>query len=222
MKFTVPSSLPELIFYIWKIIDLPTVNIDEFIHKTSFEYYLRPPKKTKVIVQNAIKQGLLIKDLNENLTLSQDLYDQFITWQETTKKEISEKMNIIKEFNESEKSKDKKVNFGILLKTLLDSGTMNRGISVPTDSIKITQQDIENGVIEAKISGTDEYKLIIDIKSKTLVHDCQDFISKRIKNKKLCKHVVKLFLMIKDENEPLSTKILKDIVENINNWDFSG
>jgi len=73
--------------------------------------------------------------------------------------------------------------------------------------------EIDDKHIVAKVK---DYIIEINMKEKYIMHNCDDW-HKRVKEKKFCKHVCKLFLMLPEE---LSLKILGDIVKNIDEWKF--
>ena len=55
---------------------------------------------------------------------------------------------------------------------------------------------------------------------KILKHDCHDFQTKRAQNKKFCKHLAKLFLLLKEKDEKRATLFLENITKDVNKWDF--
>jgi hypothetical protein len=61
-----------------------------------------------------------------------------------------------------------------------------------------------------------EYTIIIDGKTKTILHDCADW-SRVLPTKKICKHIGKLLLTI---DRVKAEKILKDLYYKKENWQF--
>jgi len=94
---------------------------------------------------------------------------------------------------------------------LTDYARLERGKNI-NDSELIIKELLE-GRIKARIK---KYTIEVDLQRRLLKHDCNDWRKGRNK-KRICKHVVKLFLMIPKEH---SKKILRDIVENRDDWGF--
>jgi hypothetical protein len=61
-----------------------------------------------------------------------------------------------------------------------------------------------------------EYTFRIDIPSRTISHNCQDWIN-NMESKNMCKHLGKLFLMLDDGK---STNILKQVLKEKEDWSF--
>ena len=86
----------------------------------------------------------------------------------------------------------------------------------------ITEFDFQKGSIKSEYRGSKEEPYIIEINTKNqkLIHNCHDFQTRRLENKKFCKHLAKLFLILKEKDEQSATNFLSEIAENINKWDF--
>jgi len=61
-----------------------------------------------------------------------------------------------------------------------------------------------------------KYTIEVNRKTKVLKHDCEDW-SQGLGMKRLCKHMIKLFLILPSED---SRQILTDLVENTDTWRF--
>ena len=219
MNFKIPyNNDSELLLYIWKVIDLPNISMNELLYKISFELFLLSPEEALEFLQRSIKSNILEKDDNNNLQLPQNSYKKLKTWQLKRKEIILTKLNFIDDF-EAEKSS----NFNTLLKSFLDKGTINRAASISNNAFQLSQIDFETGIIKAQVTGSKEvpYNIEIDTKNKILNHNCHDFETRRAINKKFCKHVAKFFILLKEKNEKSAGNLLKRIAENINDWEFS-
>ena len=77
--------------------------------------------------------------------------------------------------------------------------------------------------IEKSCIGTKEesYNISINTNDKIIKHNCHDFETRRSQEKKFCKHLVKLFFLLKDENQEQTEQFLSRIGENIDDWDFT-
>lgn len=227
MNFAIPrNNASELLLYIMKIIDLPYTTINDLLYQISFELFILPPDKAVEFIKITIKNGLLKEDANQNVSLSQNLKNKLKSWQLKRKKTILNKLNsrINKSSTTNIDKYEKDTNYNTLLKAFLDKGTINRAATISEAAFNITEFDSNKGIIKANVSGKkeDSYDIEINTKKRTLNHDCDDFKTRRAENKKFCKHLAKLFLILKEKNEESATKFLKEIAKNINEWKFSG
>ena len=108
------------------------------------------------------------------------------------------------------------------MKAFLDKGTINRTVSISEDDFAISEFNFEKGIIKTEVTGSKAEPYIIEVntKNKKIIHDCHDFQTKRSVNKKFCKHLAKLFLLLKEKDEESATNFLSEIAENINKWEF--
>ncbi len=225
MNFAIPrSSNSEMLLYIWKIIDLPYIFYNDLLFRISFDLYLDPPEKAKIFINKCIEDKFLIKDDNLNLKLSQNLNKQFMDWQKKRKFMV---LKNIKTANKVEHLKNdiskKSTNFSVLINAFVDKGTLNRSVSISDTAFEILIFDHLTGIIESKVKGSKEesYIIKIDTNAKVLLHNCHDFETRRADNKKFCKHIAKLFLLLKDKNEKLTEFFLNKIAEDVEMWDFT-
>jgi uncharacterized Zn finger protein len=225
MNLKIPrENKSEFLLYTWKIIDLPEITFQDLLYTISFELFLMTPEKTVNFIKKALKNNYLTKDSENNLKLSPSFQKKLDDWQEKRRQSILTKISQSKKQEETIKSlnKAKTTDFNTLIKAFTDKDTLNRAVTVSDASINILKLDENEGIIEAKISGSQEepYTVKIDTTQQLLKHNCGDYIKRRAANKKFCKHLVKLFLMIKSKNENNAIYFLKKISENINNWEF--
>jgi hypothetical protein len=69
-----------------------------------------------------------------------------------------------------------------------------------------------------EISGkVKDYLVRIDLKNHTILHDCEDW-RKSMDSKNMCKHLGKFMLSI---DEGRATKLLRDVLENKEQWKFT-
>ena len=105
---------------------------------------------------------------------------------------------------------------------MLDKGTINRAVAESDNTYEFKSIDSKQEIIRAKVQGSQEipYDIEININNKMIKHNCQDFLTKRAKNKKFCKHLAKLFLLLKSKNADLASYFLECITKDINEWNF--
>ncbi len=224
MNFAIPrNNISEMLLYIWKIINLPYILYNDLLFRISFDLYLDPPEKAKTFINKCINEKFLIKDENQNLKLSEGLNKQLLDWQKSREKMVFKKIRTANNIEHLKNDISKKsTNFSVLINAFVDKGIINRSVSVSDTAFEILNFDPSKGIIEAKVKGTKEesYIIEIDVNAKILRHTCHDFESRRADTKKFCKHITKLFLLLKERNEKHAVFFLNDIAENIEMWDF--
>jgi hypothetical protein len=226
MKISVPRNNPEdMILYTWKIIDLPSISYEDLLYKVIFEYYIFNPKDASLFIDDALTNGLLISEENSLIRLSDELSQKFKEWQKLRQLKIKE--NIMNRKKREKVVKRIQINnenkFNHLIKKISDNGALNRAVTISDDALDITIINKKKGILEAEIKGTSEknYIVNININEQILLHNCHDFETRRAKAKMFCKHLIKLFLYLKKENEELAIYFLENIISQINDWDFS-
>jgi hypothetical protein len=225
MNFAIPrNNNSDLILYIWKIIDLPLIPLNDLIYKISYGLFLQSPDKAKIFIENCLKNNLLTKDDNGNLILSSALKRKIDSWQKQRKEEVIGNINSAKKINQlkSDFIKEEASNFSILLKSFVDRPTLNRAASISNLAFNIKVFDSIKGIIDSTVSGSRDEPYVIELNTNTklLKHNCHDFETRRSKNKQFCKHLAKLFLLLRDTDKALTEFFLKDIAENIDVWEF--
>jgi len=216
MNFPTPKNATEMVLYVWKIIDLPTISKSDLIYTISFELFLFPPEKAKLFVDKAIQSKLLINAPKGHLKISQNQAKKLNIWQSKRKQEIIENLIIRKT-----KKLKKGSSFNTMLNFFADKGTINRAVGISSSNFDVI--DFNKGSIAANVVGTKEeaYLISVNIKDKILKHNCHDFETRRSSEKKFCKHIVKLFFLLKEENQEQTEQLLSEIGENIDDWDFT-
>ncbi|MFW9949371.1 MAG: hypothetical protein ACFFKA_04530 [Candidatus Thorarchaeota archaeon] len=226
MNFAVPrESLTEMVLYIWKIINYPQISLDDLIFKISFELFLFNPNEAKFFIEKAIKGRFLSKASDNIIKLTNSLETRLIEWQRIQKIDFKNKLYQLRNQDQTRKEflEENDNHFNVLLKALLDKGTINRAAAISDDTFEITTFSPKESKIVANVKGSKEipYHIIIDINNKVISHNCNDFETKRAQNYKFCKHLAKLFLLLKKENEDWVNQVLEKIINNIEEWSFS-
>lgn len=218
-----PSNHKELIIYIWRSLDLQSIGREELIYYISFELFLLKPNKSVQLVNELIKKGFLVEKSGK-VFLSKELRENFITWQKKKNEKVKNALEDIslKAINLNNLSKERKGSFNMFLKELSDESTLNRSVSVSKNSFTFHELNIDQGIIRGEVSGTKEkrYKFEVELNKKKIIHDCHDYLTRKSRQKKLCKHLVKLFIILKSENESKTEKILTNIMEELDDWEF--
>jgi len=106
--------------------------------------------------------------------------------------------------------------FAEILKSLTDKSTLDRAESISSNCIRILKIDKEIGLIKAEVQGNKliPYKLKVDISQKTLYdmiyHDCPDYLARKKPNNRFCKHIVKFFYILNNQDSGLAHRLLTE------------
>jgi hypothetical protein len=213
-----------MVLYIWKVIELPSISLSDLLYELSFELFLFSPNGASKFIQKVVDNNFLIEVPNNKFKLSHNLEQKLKNWH------IKRKVQILKKIESSKKETQEIDNFdnnnlnkfNTLLKAFLDKGTLNRAVTVSDSAFNIIKFDPKSKIIEAEVKGSKDalYNIEISINDKFIRHNCQDFQTNRAKNKTFCKHLAKLFLLLKTKNEKSALFFLESITNEINNWDF--
>jgi hypothetical protein len=225
VNFAIPrNNNSEMVLYIWKIIDLPSISLSDLLYELSFKLFLFSPNGANQFIQKVVDNNFLIEIPNNMFKLSHNLEQKLKNWHIKRKALILKKIESSKkETQEIDNFEKKNLNkFNTLLKAFLDKGTINRAVTVSDSAFNITKFDPKGKIIKAEVKGSNDapYNIEISINDKFIKHNCHDFQTNRAKNKKFCKHLAKLFLLLKKKNEKSASFFLESITNEINNWDF--
>jgi len=225
MNLEVPrNNHSELIFFLWKIIDLPQISLNNLLYKISFELFLFPPEEATKFVDTCIENNLIVVNKKGDLSLSNPLKTKLKVWQKHRRDEIKQKINSTRKITQLQNDIEsgKSTNFSVLFKSFVDKGTLNRAARVTNKAFDIKQLDFVKGVIKATVLGSkgDPYILEIDLNEKFLKHNCHDFKARKSQNKQFCKHLTKFILLLRENYEDSVELFLKTLYENIENWEF--
>jgi len=225
MNFSIPRNKPsELVLYIWKIIDLPEISYNELLYKICFELFILSPRKAAEFIELSIENEFFLKNSKGNLLLSQSLRDALQKWQIKRRNMIKDNLslNSVEGGSNNNEMREKGSNFNTLIKAFLDKSTINKAAILSESDFNFSKLNVNDGIIKAEVTGAHKkiYNLIIDRTNKQIDHNCDDFKTKKARNKKFCKHLAKLFLIMKEKDEKSTTSLLEEIAQNINNWEF--
>ncbi|MEJ2249618.1 MAG: PD-(D/E)XK nuclease family protein [Candidatus Lokiarchaeota archaeon] len=94
----------------------------------------------------------------------------------------------------------------------------NRAKAIADEKVNII--DLNENRILAYVK---DYKIIINMNDKKIIHNCGDFSYHQRYIKQFCKHLLKLFLFLKEYKmeESEFSSIINSIGNNINEWDFT-
>jgi len=214
-----------ILLYLWKIIDLPNLSLNNLLFKISYDLFLFPPEKAIEFINLCLKNKLLIETDKNDLTLSNSLQRELEDWQQGRRNKIKKNINSLKKSNQlkTDIEKGKAPNFSKHLKSLVEKETLNRAVRVTNEAFDIKELDFDKGIIKATVSGSkeDPYIIELDVNNKNLKHDCHDFEARRSKNKQFCKHLTKFFLLLRERHKTSTEKFIKSLSEDLENWSFT-
>jgi len=225
MNLEVPrNNHSDLLFFLWKIIDVPQISLNNRLYKISFELFLFPPEEATKFIDTCIENNLIIENERGDLTLSKSLNTKLKVWQNRRRDEIKQKINSTRKITQLQNDIEngKSTNFSVLIKSFVDKATLNRAARVTNKAFDIKQLDFVKGIIKATVLGSkgDPYIIEIDLNEKFLKHNCHDFKARKSQNKQFCKHLTKFILLLRDNYEDSAELFLKTLSENIENWEF--
>ncbi|MFX0155072.1 MAG: HD domain-containing protein [Candidatus Hodarchaeota archaeon] len=114
-----------------------------------------------------------------------------------------------------------------LIKNLTDKSTLERAESISNKCIRILKIDKEIGLIEAEVQGNKlfPYKFNFNISQKNLYdviyHNCPDYLARKKPNNKFCKHIIKVFNLLNNQDSEFIHGLLQEFDSKIskNNQD---
>lgn len=220
-----PLNNPQLLLvYLWKIIDLPIISLNNLLFRISYDLFLLPPDKAHEFINLCIENKFLVVTKENDLTISNSLKNELRDWQNHRKNEVKQKILSVKKIHQLKTAieEGKSTNFSTYLKSLVEKETLYRAAKVTDEAFNIKELDFNKGVIKATVSGSKEEPYIIemDLNTKYLKHDCHDFEARRSKNKQFCKHLTKLFLVLRESHKTSTEQFLKSLSENLEKWNF--
>jgi hypothetical protein len=227
MNFSIPrQDNTKLLLYLWKIIDLPYIHLDDLLYRISYELFIFPPEKAIIVIKNMLKDALLEEDDMGRISLSPNLNNKLELWQKNMKNKVLGEIKLAnkRRSTTSNFENDEKSNFNILIKSLADKGTINRAVNISNNAFEIKELDAEQGIIRSTVLGSKEvsYHIEINLKEKLLKHNCHDFVTRKRTDKQFCKHLVKFCLLLLEKYKGTAEIFLKDLGENYDVWDFEG
>ncbi|MFX1390729.1 MAG: HD domain-containing protein [Promethearchaeota archaeon] len=111
--------------------------------------------------------------------------------------------------------------FTELIKSITDKNTLDKANTLSDTCIRIIKLEKENGLIETEIQGNtiNPYKLNISLSQNSLYgiidHDCPDYLARKRPNNKFCKHIIKFFYFLNDQDSDLAINVVNKISKMI-------
>ncbi len=218
------KNIRELVIYIWKSLDLPSITKENLLYYISFELFLFKPNKTIQIVNEALKKGFLIEKKGY-LSASNSIRSELEKWQIAEGDRVDQALNEIKNraIIQNELESEKHSSFNMLLKEFADQNILNRAVTISKNAFSEVNTNFNRGLITAQVIGSNEspYKIEINVNKKKISHNCHDFATRRRNLKKFCKHLVKLFLILRADYESELEDLLKKVRNDIDLWEFT-
>ncbi len=155
---------------------------------------------------NAIKNAVeMLGKLGEATPEQRIVYDKITTYREEGKRPRGDQPLSSFMVNEEDLSvADHLLHF-------TDSRRIGRGEKIPNSDLEITRSS--NDKISARLR---DYHIDIDLDRKVLKHDCDDWMKGKT-TKRMCKHLVKLFMTLPPGQ---SKRVLSRIWDDVDGWIF--
>jgi len=114
----------------------------------------------------------------------------------------------------AESSRKEIENLGLeeLLQRFLGAARLERAKAIPDNMVSLSS--LGRDVVSGKVK---QYSVQIDIKNKTITHDCEDW-KKNMRSKLMCKHLGKALLVLDNAK---SVAILRQILLEKDDWTFN-
>ncbi|MBD3352864.1 MAG: hypothetical protein GF364_15375 [Candidatus Lokiarchaeota archaeon] len=238
MDITIPSKEKDLVQYIWKTLSDEPFTREELIYKISFKMNL-PFKPTTLNrkIKTALEEGFLQKQ-GKKLIPSDEILTHLKKQREFLKSNFSKmcpnqaKWDRIEDNYDpwkiisielTEQSEEESLHFIRQIKKTFSKEEMTSGRRLDRSRIHYKNLDEENMVLEAEVDGShgEKYKLVIDVKNKKIIHDCEDFIRHRMNKKEFCKHFFNTVYELKEQAPYLGITIIESIKEDRDSFKFS-
>ena len=226
MSFAVPADLREIVLYWWKIIDRPSILLDELYNFIAFDLFLAPLDKTRAIVDKAIQDGYLIADpIQETVTLSESLNSDFQAWQKMGIEKVQRMSELITQAWRPPLEITEKSVYDILQSDIADVSVREKAGKMLASAIKVEKVDFNSEIMgygkEENEKGEDiQYPFCINVPSRMLQHNCPEYLDLRRDQKRLCPHLVRAFTKLFISNELQTQQLIRDLVDNRESWTF--
>lgn len=227
MSFAVPADLREIVLYWWKIIDRPTILLDELYNFIAFDLFLAPLDKTRLIVDKAIQEGYLISDpIQETVRLADDLENDFKKWQEGGIEKVQRMKDLLNQAWRPPLEISEKSVYDILQSDIADVSVREKAGKMLASAVKIDQVDFNSEIQgygkEETEKGEDVlFPFSINVPSRIIQHNCPEYLFLRKDQKRFCPHLVRAFTKLFISDELQTQKLLRDLVDNRENWVFN-
>ena len=226
MNFAIDrSSKSEMLLHFWKIIDLPNITPDDLMFKISYELFLLYPEEAVKFINYCLESNLLIQNEKGTLKLSKSLNQRLLDWQKKRKNEVSKNLTATKQEIQlkNDIENESSTIFSVLMHEFVDKDTLGRAASLTTTDFKLKEFNTKSGLIKSTVLGSkkESYFIELDLDKKLIRHNCHDFETRRSKTKKFCKHLAKFMLLLKEEEKDFTENFLKNLANNIEDWNFA-
>ncbi len=226
MTFAIPSDLRQMVLYWWKIIDQPSINIDDLYNFIAFDLYLDTFENAKIYVQKAINSNFLIEnEQKETIQLSNELESEFNMWQEEGRNKAQKARSIINQkWNKSFEISDNLI-YDVCRMDLLDNIDIANAGRIRSSFLSIDKLDFTDkiaGKIKDKSENGKEiiYPFIIDIRNSKIIHECPEYSQVKKNQKKFCRHLGRVLMKLYSSEKTETINLIKKIVNNKDQWEF--
>lgn len=187
---SIPRNPLQLVAYAFRALAKDQVPLQQLIFFISFDLRQMPPSRVEKIIQDLHSKGQ-VEIQNDIVTLSE---------------EPNLKPEGISSISQTE--------LGDLLRVFVSSSRLSRAVGMNDQVIDLKRVSQDPLKIEAIVHGSQVYDLVLDESKKLISHNCPDWQRVSVLHR-FCKHVAKLFLLIKNDE---AVRILRNLQHE--SWTF--
>ena len=226
MNFAVPADLEGQVLYWWKIVDKPTILLDELHNFIAFDLFLASLEKTKATVRNAIAKGLLVEEGDSELIrLAPPLAEKFAKWQENGHEKVLKMHKTLRHSWRLPLEITQNLTYSALLSDIIDISVYERAGKIRASAIKLSQEDFTQGIVGRALEyDADDNEIFfdftIDPKNRVIHHACPDYLAVRKEQKTLCAHLARVFMKLYANNDTATFALVNDLVRHRDAWSF--
>ena len=188
--FTIPRNPRGLIEYAFRALGKNSVSVKDLVFFLSFDLRQMPPSRAHDLVKKLQSSGHIVVEEGQ-VQLGPNIESEA---QPTPVEDVAE--------------------LGDLLKQFVSSPRLTRAVGMDDKALRFKQTASPPLRIEARVFGSQEYSLVLDEAKKRIEHNCPDWRRVSVLQR-FCKHVAKLFLLLKQED---AVRILESLHEG--SWEF--
>jgi hypothetical protein len=216
-QFEPPSNLPDFVLYVWHCMGKESPSIPDLKFFLSFRAKLMPPSKAQELIENALRDGLLVN--KNNILLLPDTLQTRQMEQEQAEKERIQQTFV----RQVRKEKDLTTKtFNDYFREILPEEYKSKTFVIKLKDIRIEVPDPALEQVKGTITAEGKaIEVTIDGKSNKITHSCEFFTSQHQIARKFCPHLGAIFRSLQKDLPDLALRLLRSMVEDKARWHFS-
>jgi hypothetical protein len=227
MNVTPPQNLRDLILFIWKIVDSPTISKDRLVNIIALDLYLVTPPNAREMITKAIESGFLSENRElEEISLANPLMEEFTKWQAEGEVKAKQIQAILHRKWRPPFEIDENFRYNVLIRDIIDELSWSRAQKIRSSWIKFQiespGEQLQGTMKEPSSDGEMASELPFDIRisQRTIIHSCPEYNQLRKAQKKLCTHLGAVVVKMYAQDKVMTTKFIEDLIEQREQWIF--